>query len=335
MPIVLPPSTVLVTGANGFLAVHLITELLEQGYTVRGTVRSLSKGEWIKNKFASFGEKFEYLVVEDITKEGAFDEAIKGVDAVLHTASAVPENWVGTYEILYVPCVKGTESIVKSLQGSRTVKRVVFTSSFTAVWGPHPLGYTYSEVRDWNDTASKLIKEKPHELPGSMLYFAAKTDSERAFWKFYEEHKDQLAWDLVTLTPPYTFGPVIQEVPNASTKMIWKKAFKDNPADQVGQHAGFWIDVRDCAHAHLLSLQKEQAGGERFLITGGAFTWQDVYNELQSLHIPEIPKGVETKDVLDIPNTSKAANTLGMTYRTLGESVRDTIVTLRERGINE
>ncbi|KZT51580.1 NAD(P)-binding protein [Calocera cornea HHB12733] len=326
MPIVLPPSTVLVTGANGFLALHIVKQLLEQGYMVRGTVRSSSKGEWIKNKFANFGDKFEYSVVEDITEEGAFDEAIRGVDAVLHTASPVPENFVGTYE--------SAKSIVKSLQSSHTVKRVVFTSSFTAVWGPHPLGYTYSES-DWNDTASKLIKEKPHELPGSMLYFAAKTDSEREFWKFYEEHKDQLAWDLVTLTPPYIFGPVLQDGPNSSTNTIWKKAFKENPADQVGQHAGFWIDVRDCAHAHLLSLQKEQAGGERFLITGGAFTWQDVYNELQSLHIPEIPKGVEDKDVLDIPNTSKATTKLGLTYHTLGESVRDTIVALQERGNNK
>ncbi|KZO94396.1 NAD(P)-binding protein [Calocera viscosa TUFC12733] len=308
MPSVLPPSKVLVTGANGFLALHIVKQLLEQGYSVRGTVRSASKGEWIKIKFSSFGTKFDYSIVEDITKEGAFDDAIKGVDAVLHTASPVPDNFVGTYETIYVPAVNGTRNLLNSLQSSQTVQRVVYTSSFVAMMKPHAPGWTYSEA-DWNDNASKLVNERPHKLPGIMLYLAAKTDAERAAWKFYQEHKDNLKWELVTLTPPYIFGPILQNTPNGSANTIWRKAFTQKPADQVGQHAGFWIDVRDCA-----------------------FKWQDVYDELQSLNIPEIPNDrVEDGDVKDVPNTSKATRILGLTYRSLGESVRDTITALLER----
>ena len=36
-----------------------------------------------------------------------------------------------------------------------------------------------------------------------------------------------------------------------------------------------YVDVRDIAQAHVLALQKEQAGGNRFIIAAGPFKWQD------------------------------------------------------------
>ena len=58
----------LVTGANGFVAMWLVRKLLERGFSVRGTVRSESKIAQLKQAFADFGEKFEGVIVEDITK---------------------------------------------------------------------------------------------------------------------------------------------------------------------------------------------------------------------------------------------------------------------------
>jgi uncharacterized protein YbjT (DUF2867 family) len=89
MPTLAPNSgaLILVTGANGYIAVHLVRELLEKGYRVRGTVRAESKATHLRKTFASYGDKLELVIVDDITKEGAFDEAVKGVDAVEHTAS--------------------------------------------------------------------------------------------------------------------------------------------------------------------------------------------------------------------------------------------------------
>jgi len=82
-----PPAKILVTGANGFLAVYVVKKYLEAGYSVRGTVRSLSKSAFLTDKFSDYGDRFELVVVEDITKEGAFDDAVRGVDAIAHTAS--------------------------------------------------------------------------------------------------------------------------------------------------------------------------------------------------------------------------------------------------------
>src|SRR5713101_1239452 len=81
-----PPAKVLVTGANGYLATWVVKKYLEAGYSVRGTVRSLSKSAFLNDKFAHYGDRFELVVVEDITKDGAFDEAVKDVEAIAHTA---------------------------------------------------------------------------------------------------------------------------------------------------------------------------------------------------------------------------------------------------------
>ena len=87
MVAVAAPAKVLITGANGYLAAYVVKKYLEAGYSVRGTVRSLSKSAFLKDKFGHYGDRFELVVVEDITKDGAFDEAVKGVDVIAHTAS--------------------------------------------------------------------------------------------------------------------------------------------------------------------------------------------------------------------------------------------------------
>ena len=68
MPVVPPGSKVLVSGANGYIAFWIVRYLLEHGFTVRGTVRSEAKGVFLKEAWKSYGEKFEIVVVDDITK---------------------------------------------------------------------------------------------------------------------------------------------------------------------------------------------------------------------------------------------------------------------------
>jgi nucleoside-diphosphate-sugar epimerase len=113
MPLVSAPAKVLVTGANGYIAIWVVRLLLEQGYIVRGTVRSADKGKYITDYFGKMGfgsDKLEIVIVSDIAKvsvsvicqlhqlirlqEGAFDEAVKGVDAIEHTASPFVTNIV-------------------------------------------------------------------------------------------------------------------------------------------------------------------------------------------------------------------------------------------------
>jgi uncharacterized protein YbjT (DUF2867 family) len=64
MPICPPPAKVLVTGASGFIGSWICQILLDAGYAVRATVRSNDKGEYLRNLFANFGNKFEYIVAD-------------------------------------------------------------------------------------------------------------------------------------------------------------------------------------------------------------------------------------------------------------------------------
>lgn len=89
MPFVPAPAKVLVTGANGYVATWMILYLLRRGYSVRAVVRSVSKATHIINMFKPYGTRFEICIVPDIVQEGAFDEAVKGVDAIEHTATPV------------------------------------------------------------------------------------------------------------------------------------------------------------------------------------------------------------------------------------------------------
>lgn len=68
MPIIRPLSKVLVSGANGFIATWVVRNLLEHGYSVRGTVRSSREGEHLKKYFSRYGNKLKIVVVEDIIK---------------------------------------------------------------------------------------------------------------------------------------------------------------------------------------------------------------------------------------------------------------------------
>ena len=68
MPAIQPPAKVLVSGATGYIAAWVVQNLLERGYAVRGTARSVAKGDYLKKSFARYGDRFEVVIVEDITQ---------------------------------------------------------------------------------------------------------------------------------------------------------------------------------------------------------------------------------------------------------------------------
>jgi nucleoside-diphosphate-sugar epimerase len=153
MPAIAPNSLVLVTGASGawlcssrscshltcrppgFIAIHCVRLLLEGGYHVRATVRSKDKGEYIAELLGKrYPGKFEYVVVEDLEHEGAFDAAAHGVAGVLHTASPFHFDSEGrALDALINPAVNGTKNVLRSVLKADTVQRVVITSSFAAI----------------------------------------------------------------------------------------------------------------------------------------------------------------------------------------------------------
>jgi len=256
-----------------------VRRLLEKGYTVRGSVRSADKGKFLQESFKSYGEKFEIVVVEDVTKETAFDEAVRGVDGIMHTASPVHMNAASVDEIIG-PAVNGTVSVLKSAaKHGQGVKRIVMTSSGAAVKesGKDKL---FTE-EDWNEAALKEVKEQGDNSSGHAKYCASKTLAEKAAWEFYERNKSNVRWDLSVLNPPFVYGPVIHNVNSVDDLNFSARQWYDavliggQPEEVLLATQASWIDVRDLAEAHVLASEKEAAGGERILICAGSYVWQD------------------------------------------------------------
>lgn len=142
-------------GGSGFLGAWILKTLLDQGFTVRAAVRSPSKADYLKSRFPEQLEKLEFVFVEDITAPGAFDEAVKGVDGIIHSASPLPiYEPTADPNALIRPAVEGTLGILKSANGSKTIQRVVVTSSIESLWqvNPKTLPVNYDEVSNYSIT---------------------------------------------------------------------------------------------------------------------------------------------------------------------------------------
>ncbi|KAI0367231.1 D-lactaldehyde dehydrogenase [Pilatotrama ljubarskyi] len=339
---------VLVTGANGYVATWVLKYLLERSFSVRGTIRSESKAAHLREHFKSYRDRLELVVIEDITKEGAFDTATDGVDAIMHVASPVNLHAEEPDEVI-VPAVQGTLSILQTaLKYRSTVKRVIITSSCAAVMTPPQAGLPprVFDENDWNEWSVQHVREKGREANPMDKYRASKVLAERAAWEFYEREKSKLGgelrWDLVVLAPPYVFGPVIHEAPSldqfGGTARDWyDHVIKgDLSGDALVKNGFEYVDVRDFAHAELLALITPQAGGERFIIRGGSFVWQDFVNAARR-YSEKIPPGDPSYDPSKAVyptkyNTKKARRILGIEFRSLEETTKDSLEDFKSRG---
>jgi len=344
MPAITPGSKVLVTGANGFAAVHIVDVLLKKGYSVRATIRSASKGTYLKKIFAKYGDKLELVIVPDITKDDAFDGVIGGLDAILHTASPFFYD-VEEPEELIRPAVNGTLSVLKSAaKAPGNIKRIIVFSSTVSI-GIFRTTSTYTE-EEWNDEAVEDTKKNGKATNGLVKYSASKTLAERAAWEFYRKHKASLPWDLVAINPPWIFGPNLHEVDkpeNLNTSSLrWFDMFFNPVFTEEELYSGAsWVDVRDVAAAHVAALEKEEAADERILVSAPAVTNQEYIEAAKRAAVSLGIKGVQTGIKNYDPAKGKPASTfneekrnriLGIKITSVDDSVRDTIANFKERG---
>jgi nucleoside-diphosphate-sugar epimerase len=193
---------VLISGVNGYIAATLAKHLLECGYHVRGTVRRVdSANKLVEGPLKDFYAtgKFQVVAVPDITNDGAFDEAVKGVTAIAHLASPVSMTFKDPAPILRT-AVQGTNTILESarLHAGTQLQSVVVLSSIAAVRNATPAPYTFDE-KDWNDVAEAICEQKGTEAPGGMIYAASKVAAEKAFWKFQKEK--QPSFSMTSINP--------------------------------------------------------------------------------------------------------------------------------------
>lgn len=295
--------TILLTGVNGYIASHIALLLLSRGYTVLGTSRSESTLQKLLsqpafNPFAETG-RLKHIVVKDIIAPGAFDEAVKGVHGIIHTAS--PVDWsLTTVDAYFDPAVGGVRSILTSAfehnQHGGNIKSFIQLSSISAIadrW-KHPSiveggteNYAYTE-NDWNVSGEKVARASEaaaRDGTGKFLpmvaYGASKAVAEKWMWDFVKQKTELGHWAgpaCTSINPAVCMGPPVNwsDVPeklNETLLPVWniysgKCKEEGRLPMQIGGAA--YIDVRDVAALHVWALENpDQAGGERYLATNG------------------------------------------------------------------
>jgi len=328
---------VLVTGANGFVATWIVSYLLQKDYSVRAQVRSEEKGKHLKSQF---GDKLEIIVVSDITAEGAFDDAVKGVDAVIHAASAF--TFPDDPNDLIAPTVKAATGILQStLEYGSSVRRVVLLASSAAVEERNDKPQTFDE-KSWNFQAVRDVEANGKGAFWINKYYASKTLQEKASWDFYEKHKSSLGWDFVAINPSLIFGPLLTAVDkpehlNVSMHELFSAVCKGekDPATMLG-FQNCWVDVRDVANAHVLALTKAEAAGERILVSAEPFNWYDwiLVGRKISSEVPDIAGSYDpaTTQYVVTFDCSKASRIFGLKYHTKEETLRDVFADVKSKG---
>ena len=249
---------VLVTGGSGFTGAHCILQLLDAGYRVRTTVRSLKRESDVRAMLkiggAEPGEALSFAAA-DLMSDAGWPEAVAGCDFVLHVASPFPLGIPKHEDELIIPAREGALRVLRAARDAG-VKRVVLTSSFAAIgYGPKLTDRPFSE-ESWTD---------PNAAVGA--YVKSKTLAERAAWDFVGREGGAL--ELSVVNPVGVFGPVLG--PDFSTSIQLVKRLLDGAMPGCPRLSFGIVDVRDVADLHLRAMINPAAKGERFLAVAGDF----------------------------------------------------------------
>ena len=251
-------TTVLVTGATGFIAQHCILQLLEAGYRVRGTARSADRRDQVAAVLAPhlteaagarMDRDFE-VVAADLTSDDGWDEAVAGCRYILHVASPFPSSAPEDERDLIDPARDGVLRVLRAALGAG-VERVVLTSSVAAVAYGQPHDHVFTEA-DWT-----VVDD-----PRVGAYEKSKTIAERAAWDFMAAHPDA-GTTLAVINPGLVLGPLLSGEWSTSGEAIKKILDRELPAIPDLNFAV--VDVRDVAAAHVAAMTVPEAGGQRFI----------------------------------------------------------------------
>jgi dihydroflavonol-4-reductase len=332
---------VMVTGATGYVAGWIVKDLLEAGATVHAPVRAPDNPEKVGHLQAMADESPGEIrfFKADLLDEGSYGEAMAGCGVVFHTASPFIATVDDPQRDLVDPALLGTRNVLQEANAHESVSRVVLTSSVAAIYADNadvaaaPGGVLTEEI--WNETAS--LDYAPYQY--------SKTVAEREAWKLVEE---QDRWDLVVINPSLVIGPGTNPRATSESFNIFRRFGDGTLRTGVPRWGMGVVDVRDLSKAHLAAAFKADAKG-RHIISGYDSDLYDIGQMLKKkfggkyplplgfpapkpvvwLFGPLIDPAMDRKTIsrnVNIPyrsDNSKGKRELGVTYRSLQESVEE------------
>ena len=271
--------TVLVTGGSGFVASHLVQQLLERGYRVHATVRSLADAAKVaplrdmQRRFPARLELFEANLLVD----GSYDEAMRGCRVVFHVASPflMPEKIKDGVKDVVEPAVTGTRNVLAGIERTPTVDRLVFTSTVGAVFGDYidvmaMDGHVLSE-RYFNTTST--AENNP--------YHYSKTVAEQAAWA---AARAQDRWRMVAVNPGLVLGPSLTPASQSGSLFLLDELFRGFFFYGAPDFSFTVVDVRDLAAAHIAAAENPDAHGRYILAAPEMVSFFEISQILRDRH---------------------------------------------------
>lgn len=256
--------TILVTGASGFIAKHIVRQLLQAGYAVRGSVRKPSRAADVTKAVAAgladaerIGARLSFATL-DLERDEGWPAALTGVDALVHTASPFPLEQPRDEQDAIRPAVEGTLRALRAAKAAN-VPRVILTSSTVAItYKTMEPGRTVLDERDWTDLSD----------PRATPYAKSKTLAERAAWDFVAKEAPDLK--LTVINPSFVLGAPLDADLGTSIQVVRRILRSQDP---MLPNFGFpSVDVGDIATMHVRALERPETAGRRY-IGGDEFLW--------------------------------------------------------------
>lgn len=265
---------VLVTGVTGFVGKWLVLRLLERGYSVRGTLRTLERRAEVEETLGGLLPddaiaRLE-LVEADLLDDSGWPEAMVGIDAVFHVAAAIRADEPKDASLVIRPALEGTERVLRMAHGGG-VRRVILTSSIATV------GYGHGQ------TSGRRVYDESHftnleAMRHSWAYCTGKTLAERAAWAFAKAN----GLELTTIHPGAIIGPALDRHASISLGLVSGLLAGETPA--MPSNGFSVIDVRDVVDLHVAALEDPATIDERYLATSDYIPFPGVADILRSAY---------------------------------------------------
>ena len=270
-------TTVLLTGASGYIGKHITLQLLNQGYKVRASVRSLSKSTEVKNAVkthlldsSDLDSRLTFVEL-DLDKDSGWDAALKGIDVLMHTASPFPIASPKDENDLIRPAVDGTLRALKAAK-SAGVNRVILTSSNAAVYGCDlPAGKSEYDETMWTDVNHPI---------GRVAYTKSKTLAEKAAWDFVSSQAPQI--ELTTINPVLVLGAPLDNNFGSSISVVERIMKGKDP--MLPDLRFSIVDVRDVAQMHVQAIKNDATKGERILAASETYSFVGIAKYIKSIY---------------------------------------------------
>ena len=270
------PKTVLLTGASGYIAKHIAVQLLNKGYHVRGSLRTLDRADEVTAAVLphlaitdDIESRLTFVALDLLSDDGWVD-AMAGIDVLMHTASPFPMVQPKNENDLIRPAVGGALRALRAAQDAG-VTRVILTSSTAAISGSSlPPGDTSYDETNWTNVND----------PGTAPYIKSKTLAERAAWDFVQDHAREM--NLTVVNPGFVTGAPLDPHFGTSIAVIERilKA-KDPMLPNFGFTA---VDVQDVAEMHVTVIDNPETYGQRIMTVDRFMAFADIAKAIKTAY---------------------------------------------------